>query len=77
MRTALPCISFRVSVLNWARLHSSQGITSRGRIGVDAALRGQALTNPWFTDPADKTILVQALKDVVSTMSTGMRSFYR
>ena len=49
----------------------SQGLTSRGRIGIDAALRGQALTNPWFTDPTDKAVLVAALKDIVSNMASG------
>ena len=52
---------------------SSTGITSRGRVGIDAALRARPLVNPWFADPVDKTVLVQALKDVISTMNQGTR----
>lgn len=29
-------------------VYLSYGITSRGRIGIDAAMKGQALVNPWF-----------------------------
>ncbi|KAL0571438.1 substrate-specific activator of APC-dependent proteolysis [Marasmius crinis-equi] len=52
----------------------STGITSRGRIGIDAALRPRVLTNPWFTDPVDKAVLIQGLKDIVSNIKnvTGM-----
>lgn len=51
--------------------YSSTGITSRGRIGIDAALRAQPIVAPWLTDPVDKEILIQALEDVVSNMSNG------
>lgn len=50
---------------------SSTGITSRGRIGIDAALRAQPIVAPWLTDPVDKEILIQALEDVVSNMGNG------
>jgi len=46
----------------------SQGITSRGRIGINAALTGLPLVNPWFTDPVDKTTLIQGLNDILSTV---------
>lgn len=52
-------------------LFSSLGIQSRGRIGIDAALRGQPLVAPWLTDAVDKEVLIQALEDVVSNLNSG------
>ncbi|KAJ3487294.1 hypothetical protein NLI96_g3648 [Meripilus lineatus] len=49
---------------------SSTGITSRGRIGIDAALRAQPIVQPWLQDPVDKTILLQALNDVISNINS-------
>ena len=57
-------------MLMW-HTYRSTGITSHGRVGIDAALRAQPLVNPWFQDPNDKPVLVQALKDVVSNINTG------
>ncbi|PIL27426.1 hypothetical protein GSI_10574 [Ganoderma sinense ZZ0214-1] len=51
-------------------VYLSQGITSRGRIGIDAALNAKAISNPWLTDPTDKTVLLQALHDVVSNINS-------
>ncbi|KAI1798304.1 cellobiose dehydrogenase [Ganoderma leucocontextum] len=51
-------------------VYLSQGITSRGRIGIDAGLNAKALANPWLTDPTDKTVLLQALHDVVSNINS-------
>ncbi|KAH7920130.1 hypothetical protein BV22DRAFT_823461 [Leucogyrophana mollusca] len=48
----------------------STGVTSRGRIGIDAALRAQPIVNPWFTDPVDKSTLITALNDIVSNINT-------
>lgn len=53
----------------------SANISSRGRIGIDAALRAQPIVQPWLVDPVDKTILLQALNDVVSNMNSGMCFF--
>jgi len=47
----------------------STGLTSRGRIGIDAALTARALTNPWFTDPIDKEVLIQGITTLLSTMN--------
>ena len=49
----------------------STGITSRGRVGIDAGLNGQILVNPWFVDPIDKAVLIQGLNDIVSTVPSG------
>ncbi|KAJ2927968.1 hypothetical protein H1R20_g9137, partial [Candolleomyces eurysporus] len=46
----------------------STGITSRGRIGIDAALTGRALANPWFTDPVDKESLITGINEILSSM---------
>ncbi|KAF5390938.1 hypothetical protein D9757_003923 [Collybiopsis confluens] len=48
----------------------STGITSRGRIGIDASLRPKILVNPWFQDPGDKPVLLQGLKDIVSNIAS-------
>jgi cellobiose dehydrogenase (acceptor) len=52
-------------------VYLSQGITSRGRIGIDASLRGTPLVNPWFTDPIDKQVLIQALNDIAPLAPKG------
>ncbi|KAI0746657.1 cellobiose dehydrogenase [Daedaleopsis nitida] len=51
-------------------VYLSQGITSRGRLGIDAGLTGKPIDNPWLTDPVDKVVLLQALNDVVSSMKS-------
>lgn len=51
--------------------YRSTGLTSRGRIGIDAALTARALVNPWFTDEIDKEVLLQGLQEIVSTMPQG------
>ncbi|KAF7979352.1 hypothetical protein HWV62_42789 [Athelia sp. TMB] len=48
----------------------SEGITSRGRIGINAALTALPLVNPWFTDPVDKTTLITAINDLLTTVYT-------
>ncbi|KAK7056498.1 substrate-specific activator of APC-dependent proteolysis [Paramarasmius palmivorus] len=48
----------------------STGITSRGKIGIDAAIRPRALTLPWLTDPVDKEVLIQGVKDIVSNIKS-------
>ena len=51
-------------------MYLSTGITSRGRIGIDAGLRAEPIVNPWLVDPVDKTVLLQALHDVVSDIGS-------
>ncbi|OCH89474.1 cellobiose dehydrogenase [Obba rivulosa] len=65
VNTTLP---YNASQIFTITVYLSSGITSRGRIGVTAGLNAVALENPWLTDPIDKTILLQALSDVVSTL---------
>ncbi|RDB26844.1 Cellobiose dehydrogenase [Hypsizygus marmoreus] len=48
----------------------STGITSRGRIGIDAAMTARALVPPWFQDPIDKAVLIQGLYDIVSNIKS-------
>ncbi|EIW86086.1 the flavin domain of cellobiose dehydrogenase [Coniophora puteana RWD-64-598 SS2] len=47
----------------------SWGITSRGRLGINTSLTGTPLVNPWLTDPVDKAVIIQALEDIISTVS--------
>ncbi|KAI0701652.1 hypothetical protein C8Q76DRAFT_825169 [Earliella scabrosa] len=51
-------------------IYLSQGITSRGRIGIDAGLTAKTLVDPWLTDPVDKTVLLQALRDITNNLKT-------
>ncbi|KAF8596986.1 hypothetical protein BDV93DRAFT_527730 [Ceratobasidium sp. AG-I] len=48
-------------------MYLSTGLTSVGRIGIDSSLRARIITNPWLTDPVDKTVLVTAITDLLST----------
>ncbi|KAF8066812.1 cellobiose dehydrogenase [Lyophyllum atratum] len=48
----------------------STGITSRGRIGIDAGMTARALVDPWFTDPIDKAVLITGLNDIVSNIKS-------
>lgn len=54
-----------------AGVSSTQGITSRGRIGIDSALRGQVLRSPWFVDNADKSAMVTAINDILADVQSG------
>ncbi|KAJ3567244.1 hypothetical protein NP233_g6490 [Leucocoprinus birnbaumii] len=61
---------YNASQIMTITVYLSTGITSRGRIGIDAALTARALQGPWLTDPVDKAVLRQALHDVTSTISS-------
>ncbi|KAI0338409.1 cellobiose dehydrogenase [Trametopsis cervina] len=67
INTTLP---YNASQIFTITVYLSTGITSRGRIGIDASLRSTVLNNPWLVDPVDKTILLQALNDVVSNIKS-------
>ncbi|KAJ7732622.1 hypothetical protein B0H14DRAFT_520117 [Mycena olivaceomarginata] len=49
-------------------LYLSTGLTSRGRIGVDANLNGVPLVQPYLTDPVDEATLVTAINDVIASV---------
>ncbi|KAJ7869511.1 hypothetical protein B0H13DRAFT_2236546 [Mycena leptocephala] len=49
-------------------LYLSTGLTSRGRIGIDANLNGVPLVQPYFTDPVDEATLVTAINDVIASV---------
>jgi cellobiose dehydrogenase (acceptor) len=53
-------------------IYLTQGVKSRGRIGIDSSLRGTVLTKPWLTNAVDKAILIQATSDFVNNTQTGM-----
>ncbi|KAG6873702.1 hypothetical protein C0995_012164 [Termitomyces sp. Mi166 len=56
---------YNISQIFTITLYLSTGITSRGRVGIDAAMTARPLVNPWFTDPVDKAVLVQAINDLI------------
>ncbi len=51
-------------------VYLSTGITSRGRVGINAGLQVLPIQNPWLTDPIDKQVLLQALNDVISNINS-------
>ncbi|KAI0646211.1 cellobiose dehydrogenase [Trametes meyenii] len=61
-------VAYNASEIFTITLYLSQGIQSRGRIGVDAALNAKALVNPWLTNSVDKTVLLQALHDITDNI---------
>ncbi|KAG6918092.1 substrate-specific activator of APC-dependent proteolysis [Tephrocybe rancida] len=61
---------YNVSNIFTITAYLSTGITSRGRIGIDAAMTARALVGPWFTDPIDKAVLIQGLNDIVSNIKS-------
>nr|Q01738.1 RecName: Full=Cellobiose dehydrogenase; Short=CDH; AltName: Full=Cellobiose-quinone oxidoreductase; Flags: Precursor [Phanerodontia chrysosporium]AAB61455.1 cellobiose dehydrogenase [Phanerodontia chrysosporium]AAB92262.1 cellobiose dehydrogenase [Phanerodontia chrysosporium]AAC49277.1 cellobiose dehydrogenase [Phanerodontia chrysosporium] len=63
-------LPYNASQIFTITVYLSTGIQSRGRIGIDAALRGTVLTPPWLVNPVDKTVLLQALHDVVSNIGS-------
>jgi len=51
-------------------VYLSYGITSRGRIGLDASLTADAIVQPWFTDPVDKQVMMEGLNSILRTVSS-------
>ncbi|KAF8066822.1 cellobiose dehydrogenase [Lyophyllum atratum] len=51
-------------------VYLSTGITSRGRIGIDAAMTARPLINPWFVDPVDKAVLIQGINDLIANVKS-------
>lgn len=51
-------------------VYLSQGITSRGRIGIDSTMYGKVITGPWFQDPVDKAVMLTGINNLLSTMNT-------
>ncbi|KDQ52894.1 carbohydrate-binding module 1 protein [Jaapia argillacea MUCL 33604] len=62
--------AYNASQIFTITMYLSEGITSRGRIGIDSNLGAKPLVNPWFTDPVDKTTLIQALGDIISNINS-------
>jgi cellobiose dehydrogenase (acceptor) len=58
--------SYNTSQLFTITVYLSQGLTSRGRIGITTTGSMQALTNPWFQDATDKAVIIQAVQDVIT-----------
>ncbi|KAL1757668.1 cellobiose dehydrogenase [Schizophyllum commune] len=46
----------------------STGVTSRGRVGIDAALRAGPIVDPWLTDPVDKEVLLTGIQEIASAI---------
>ncbi|KAF5354114.1 hypothetical protein D9756_007316 [Leucocoprinus leucothites] len=61
---------YNASQIMTITVYLSTGITSRGRIGIDAAMTARALKEPWLTDSVDKAVLRTALHDLTSTISS-------
>ncbi|KAF8743209.1 Cellobiose dehydrogenase, partial [Rhizoctonia solani] len=49
-------------------LYLATGLTSTGRIGMkDTSLAMSPIVKPWFTDPVDKAVMINAMNDILST----------
>ncbi|KAI0047487.1 hypothetical protein FA95DRAFT_1217544 [Auriscalpium vulgare] len=62
--------SYNTSQIFTITAYLSQGITSRGRIGLTPSLNAQPIVDPWFQDPTDKVVLTQALGDIIANVSS-------
>jgi len=67
---------YNASQLMTITIYLSTGITSRGRIGIDAALTARPVVEPWFTDPIDKAVMIQGINDIVGSIKNGVYSLY-
>ncbi|KAJ6559844.1 hypothetical protein B0H19DRAFT_1210266 [Mycena capillaripes] len=65
---AMTNFPFNSSQVFAVTLYLSTGLTSRGRIGIDANLNGVPLVQPYFTDPVDEATLVTAINDVIASV---------
>nr|AGE45679.1 cellobiose dehydrogenase [Phlebia lindtneri]AGE97206.1 cellobiose dehydrogenase [Phlebia lindtneri] len=63
-------LPYNASQIFTITVYLSTGVQSRGRVGIDAALRASPLVQPWLVNPVDKQILLQALHDVVSNINS-------
>jgi cellobiose dehydrogenase (acceptor) len=63
--------SGNASTLFTITVYLSQGVTSRGRLGLDPNLAMDTLVEPWLTDPVDKAVIMNALQDVIDAAKAG------
>lgn len=49
----------------------TQGITSRGRIGINGSLTALSLVDPWFRDINDKVVMINAIEDAFLNLTTN------
>jgi len=67
---------YNASQLMTITIYLSTGITSRGRIGIDAALTARPVVEPWFTNPIDKAVMIQGINELVGSIKNGVYSLY-
>lgn len=58
-------------LLHLNEMNSTAGITSRGRVGIDATLEAQALVEPYLVDPVDRETMIQAIETLVANIQKG------
>ncbi|RDB26778.1 Cellobiose dehydrogenase [Hypsizygus marmoreus] len=64
----LPTAPHNASQIFTITIYLGTGITSRGRIGINASMTALPLVTPWFTDPIDKVIMIQAVNDIATNI---------
>ncbi|KAG9085983.1 hypothetical protein FRC07_013235, partial [Ceratobasidium sp. 392] len=64
--SAKPSFPFNTSSDCSISMYVSEGLTSKGRIGINSTMQAVILQKPWLTDPADKDVLVRAIADLLS-----------
>jgi len=62
--------SFNASQVFAITTYLTTGITSRGRVGIDSDLKAILSVPPWFTDPADKSTMIDALNSIVANIQS-------
>ncbi|CCO28171.1 Cellobiose dehydrogenase Short=CDH [Rhizoctonia solani AG-1 IB] len=63
-----PRYPYNVTAQFTITLYLATGLTSMGRIGMnDTSLIMRPIINPWFTDPVDKAVMMDAMNDILST----------
>jgi cellobiose dehydrogenase (acceptor) len=63
--------SGNASTLFTITVYLSQGVTSRGRLGLDPNLAMDTLVTPWLQDPVDKAVIMNALQDTINAATAG------
>lgn len=67
--------SYNASNIMTITLYLSTGLTSRGQIGITPGYTAQPIVEPYWQDPVDKEVMMEAIADVLSTQSSVSGNF--
>jgi len=66
--------SYNASAVFSVTFYLTQGLTSRGRIGINSDLKGYPMVQPWLQDPQDQTALVSGITDAIADLAKNGES---